>query len=315
MPPERRDADLGRVARLYYIDGMSQKEIAVAMKTTRSNVSRMLTAAKERGVVQIRILDFRDNDLERQLLENFGLSEALVARFEPGASSTRRAGELGAGWLVDQLRDGQKLAVSWGRSVQEIVWAVTAERSVDVEIVQLVGGLSPVASSPSGQEIVRELATRLGAHYRYLHAPAVLDRSEAAAALAKDRSIAEALEAARESDLALVGVGAVGHGSSQVILEQMRLSSAEREEFLAADLAGDICGRFFDRQGRAYAGPANDRVVGITLDDLRKIPTVVGVGTGTEKGPALFAALRGGLIDVLCCDVPAARAVLELSRR
>ena len=49
MPPLRENGDLARAARLYFIEGLSQKEVADKMQTTRSNVSRMLTAARERG--------------------------------------------------------------------------------------------------------------------------------------------------------------------------------------------------------------------------------------------------------------------------
>jgi len=317
MPPQRDDGDLARAARLYFIEGLSQKEVAQEMQTTRSNVSRMLTAARLRGVVQIKILDpaGRDGDLEQQLMDQFGLSEALVARFEPGSSTERRAGELGASWLVDKLRDGQRIALSWGTSLQHLVWSVTADRSVDVEVLQLVGGLSPVSTAPTGQELLRELALRLGAHYRYLHAPAVLDRPDAVALLAREQSIAEALEAARHADIALVGIGSFGHGSSEGIVDQMRLAPADLAALHAASLAGYICARFFDHDGRPYLGAANDRILGINLDELRRIPTVVGVATGREKAPGLSGALRGGFLDVLCCDVTAARAVLELTRR
>lgn len=317
MPPLRDDGDLARAARLYFIEGLSQKEVAEKMLTTRSNVSRMLTAARERGVVQIRILDpaGRDHDLEQQLMDQFGLSEALVARFEPGSPVGRRAGELGASWLVERLRDGQKISLSWGTSLQHLVWSVTADHSVDVEILQLVGGLSSISNQPTGQELLRELALRLGAHYRYLHAPAVLDRPDAVALLAREASIAESLHAARHSDIALVGIGSFGHGSSESVVEQMRLSSAELAAFHAADLAGDICARFFDHRGRPYLGAANDRILGIDLEELRRIPTVMGIATGREKAPGLAGALTGGFLDVLCCDVTAARAVLELTRR
>ena len=317
MPAAREDADLVRAAQLYFVDELSQKEVAEEMHTTRSNVSRMLTAAKQRGVVQIRIHDpaGRDAGLENRLMEQFGLSEALVSRFQPGAPPARTTGEIGGAWLVDRLRDGHSLALSWGTSLQSLVWSVTTDQTIDVEIMQLVGGLSQVSSAPTGQELVRELAVRLGARYRYLHAPAVLDRSEAVTALRRDRSIAEALQAARRSDIALVGIGAVGHGSSEAIVTQMRLSDAESGEFRAAEPAGDICARFFDRLGRPFLGAANDRILGITLEELREIPTVVGVATGREKGPGLVGALRGGFLDMLCCDEAAARAVLELTRR
>jgi DNA-binding transcriptional regulator LsrR (DeoR family) len=99
------------------------------------------------------------------------------------------------------------------------------------------------------------------------------------------------------------------------VVEQLRLSSTELAAFHAADLAGDICARFYDRQGRPYLGAANDRILGIDLEELRRIPTVMGIATGREKAPGLAGALNGGLLDVLCCDVAAARAVLELTRR
>lgn len=317
MPAPREDAELAMAARLYFIDDLSQKEVAEKMHTTRSNVSRMLTAARQRGVVQIRILDpaGRDDELERELTEHFGLSEALVARFEPGAHAARRAGEIGANWLTDRIREGQSVALSWGTSLQQLVWSVVTDHNVDVEVVQLIGGLSEVSRSPTGQELARELAGRLGAHYRYLHAPAVFDSARVASVFAQERSIAEALDTARHADIALVGIGTVGYGSSEGVLEQMRLSEAEREEFFAADPIGDICARFFDVKGKSLAGAANERVLGISLDELRQIPTVMGVATGREKAPGLLGALRGGLLDVLCCDVAAARAVLELSRR
>lgn len=314
LQQERHDSDLATVARLYYVDGRSQKEIATVMSTTRSNVSRMLTAARDRGLVQIRILEDRDEDLERRIAQRFPtLTETIVARYEPTVRSAGRVGDLCARWLLDHLRDSQKLAVSWGRTLQDVVSAVLPDRAYDVEVVQLVGGLSPVSSAPSGQELVRDLAGRLGARHQFLQAPAVFDRPESAASLKNERSIAAALVAARKADIALVGVGAVDHGSSQEIVQQMRLSRTERREFDRAHLAGDICGRYFDALGQPFEGAANDRVLGLTLRDLRKIPSVVGVATGSEKGPAVAAALRGGLLDVVCCDAQTAHSILRLT--
>lgn len=317
MPAHRDVAELVKVARLYFQDGMSQQEVARAIGTSRSNVSRMLSAAQERGVVQVRIVDpaGRDGGLEKAMAEAFGLAEVRVAAFEPGMSGLDKVGMLGARWLLDYLRDGQTLALSWGTALQRLVWSVTSDRGREVEIVQLVGGLSPVATASTGQELVRELAVRLGAAYRYLHAPALLNTPGASAALAAERSVAEALNAARRADIALVGIGATGHGSSENIVREMHLSDAERAEFLAAAPVGDICARFFDVHGRPVHGPADDRVLAVDLEDLRRIPTVVGVAAGPEKAPGVLGALRGGFIDVLICDSGAARGVLAQAHK
>lgn len=315
MPAHRDTADLVKAARLYFQDGMSQQEVAQSIGTSRSNVSRMLAAARERGVVQVRIVDpaGRDGALETELADAFGLVEVRVAAFEPGTSPLDKVGMLGARWLLDCLRDGQTLALSWGTALQRLVWSVTSDRGHEVEIVQLVGGLSRVATASTGQELVRELAVRLGASYRYLHAPALLNSPEASAALAGERSIAESLDAARRADLAFVGIGAVGHGSSESIVREMNLSEDERDLFLAAGPVGDICARYFDLDGRALHGPTDDRVIAVDLDDLRRIPTVVGVAAGREKAPGVLGALRGGFVDVLICDSGAARGVLALA--
>jgi DNA-binding transcriptional regulator LsrR (DeoR family) len=316
MPAPRDDADLVKAARLYFQDGLSQQEVAHALGTSRSNVSRMLAAARERGIVQVRIFDpaGRDDQLEEQLADRFGLAEVRVATTEPGQPALAKVGQLGAAWLLDTLRDGQTVALSWGTALQQLVWATTTDRPRQAELVQLVGGLSPVAQATTGQELVRELAARLGATYRYLHAPALLETPAARDALAGEPSIAAALDAARHADLALVGIGAAGAGSSASIVDALHLSAAEQRAFEAGRPVGDVCARYFDIDGRPVGGPVDDRVLAVTLSDLRRIPTVVGLASGKEKAPGILGALRGRVVDVLVCDAGAARAVLALER-
>ncbi|HVQ96620.1 MAG TPA: sugar-binding transcriptional regulator [Mycobacteriales bacterium] len=316
MPAARDDTDLVKAARLYFQDGLSQHEVAAALGTSRSNVSRMLAAARERGIVQIRICDpaGRDNQLEEQLAERFGLAEVRVATFEPGQPALAKVGQLGSAWLLDTLRDGQTVALSWGLALQQLVWATTTDRPRHVELVQLVGGLSPVAQATTGQELVRELAARLGATYRYLHAPALLQSPAARAALESERSVADALQAARRADIALVGIGAVGVGSSRYVIEALGLTAAEQAEFEAAAPVGDVCARYYNLDGRPVGSPVDDRVLAVSLADLRHVPTVVGLASGREKAPGILGALRGRVVDVLVCDASAARGVLALDR-
>lgn len=314
MPAPREPGMLVRVARLYHLEGYSQQEVARELGTSRSNVSRMLAAALELGIVEVRIHDpaGRDQDLEQALRARFGLDEVVVAaRGED--RPTDRVGQLAATWLLSSVKDGMTVALSWGRALQSMVWAVTTDQPLSIELVQLVGGLSSVASEITGQELVRELAARLGASYRYLHAPAVLTSPAARDALLAERSIAASLDAARGADVAFVGVGTAGHGSSAALLTSLQLTAEERAAYETARPVGDIAARFFDREGRAVGGPVADRVLAVSLDDIRNIPTVVAVAAGREKARGLSGALNGGLLDVLICDQAAARGVLGLS--
>lgn len=316
MPSPRDPEILVRAARLYYEQHQSQDAVARALGTSRSNVSRMLTAAQELGIVEIRIHDpaGRASDLERALVQRFGLEQAIVAERakDPGLRAIDRVGQLAWRWLRGELRDGMTVALSWGRSLQAMVEAA-GESPAGIEVVQLVGGLSSVASEISGQELVRELATRLGARYRYLHAPAIFESAAARDLMLAEPSVAQALDAARHADLAVVGIGAVAQGSSAAVLRALRLDAEEQRAFDASGAVGDLSARFFDAAGREVGGAVHDRVLALTLDEVRAIPRVVGLAVGRDKVEGVAAALRGRLVDVLVCDATVARGVLSQS--
>ena len=313
MPaPRERDA-LVAAARLYYLESLSQAEVAQRLGTSRSNVSRMLAAAVEQGVVEIRINDpaGRDRELEDALRARFGLRTARVAQRGGSGDPDLQVGGLAGRFLLEELRDGMTVALSWGRALQSMVWETTADHDYAVTLVQLVGGLSAVDNEVSGHELVRELASRLGATYRYLHAPATLTTASAREALASEQSIDQAFGAARDADIAFVGIGIPTHGSSAAVLTALALDDEERAQFRKAEPVGDIAARYFDAAGQAVLGPVHDRVLAVTLADLAAIPTVVGVARGRVKAPGVLGALRGRLIDVLVCDESLARAVLS----
>ena len=312
MPAPRDRAALIKAARMYFLDGRSQDDVARALGTSRSNVSRILSAARAQGIVEIRVHDqtSREKELENALRERFGLTHIRVAAFRPGVDASAAAGDLAAQWLDESLRDGQVLGLSWGTSLQAMVESFSVDQPRSVEVVPLVGGLSTAESLVAGQELVRELAGRLGATYRYLHAPALMRSEMARDSLLAEPAIAEVLQLAATADIAMVGIGTVGTGSSNAIIDGLGLSATDRKAFLAARPVGDTCCRFFDAEGKPIFGAVHDRVLAIGLEQLRRIPTVIGVVTGVEKMPGVLGALRGGLVDGLVTDAALALALL-----
>ncbi len=315
MPAARDPKSLLQVARLYYLENLSQQQVASRLGISRSNVSRMLTDAQQQGIVEIKINDpaGRERTLESQLEEKFGLREARVAQrpsaFGPSTGITQ-VGVLASQVLLDSVKDNMTVALSWGQALQAMVWATTSDQDRAAQLVQLVGGLSSVANEISGQELVRELASRLGASYRYLHAPAALATKASRQALLAEQSIAQALDAARNADIAFVGIGTPTHGSSNAILESLQLTKTQTKQFWSQQPVGDIAARYFDGRGKPVTGTVEDRVLAVTLADLARIPTVVGVAEGRAKAPGVLGALHGRLIDVLVCDESLARGVL-----
>jgi DNA-binding transcriptional regulator LsrR (DeoR family) len=312
----RSGDSLLQAALLYYGEGRSQAEVARELGTSRPNVSRMLAEAQRRGIVEIRIHhpDGRLPDLETRLEERFGLLAARVARRSTGRDALEATGALGALFLVESLVDSGGVALSWGRALQSLVRQVRPDRDHDVTLLQLLGGTSALGNGVSGQELVRELATRLGGDYQPLHAPAALASPAATRSVTAEPSVAAALRAAADARVAVVGIGTPDSGSSAAVLRSLGLSDDEARDFWASGPVGDLAGRFYDAAGEAVGGPVDDRIVGVPLAQLRAIDHVIGVAHGRDKALAVGAALRGRHLSSLVCDESLARCLLAADR-
>lgn len=312
MPAARDPGDLVRTARLYYQERLSQAEVAQRLGTSRSNVSRMLTAALEQGIVEIRIHDVsgRRHDLEARLEDTFGLRTARVAAVGQLATATDAVGSVAAQLLLEVLDEASTIAFSWGQTLQAVAWALETDHAYDVRFCQVAGGLRSLSNEVSGQELVREFASRTGGTYELLLAPVALETVDAALALMNEPSIVAGLRIAAEADAVFVGIGAPAHGSSSSLLQSLALAPAEEKAFWEAHPVGDLAARYYDINGQPVPVGYEDRVVALGLEQVAAIPLSVGVAAGRIKTRAVLGALRGGYLDGLVCDEDLAMAVL-----
>jgi len=70
-------------------------------------------------------------------------------------------------------------------------------------------------------------------------------------------------------------------------------------------------GRFFDRRGQPVSHELNDRLIGLTLEQIRQIGVRVVAAAGSDKHTALVAALAAGLATVLVTDAAMAQRLLR----
>jgi lsr operon transcriptional repressor len=136
------------------------------------------------------------------------------------------------------------------------------------------------------------------------------DSPEAADVLRAQRDIRGTLDAARAADVALVGIGNLDPAHSGFVKAGF-IAPEDMMQLLAAGAVGDIAGQILTADGHLHRCDYNRRVIGITLDELRHIPTTIAVAAGLDKARAILAALRTGAVNVLCTDDATAAAVLE----
>lgn len=314
---EARTLYLAEIASRYYDQNKNQQEIADEFGVTRSAVSRMLTEARERGIVEIVVhYPWRTApDLERALTTMFGLQAArvLVRDNKSYEEMLVGLGVLAAQHFAAILRPRDIVGISWGTGLYQMLRALRPMNYPNVEVVQLVGGTGTERSSVVGPLLAPTLANALGCPCYYLHAPLITQSEAARETLLQDRSIRETLAQGEKAHIALVGIGS----THPEIYNPYRLGYVSAEELAAIRAAGAVglvCGLHIDIQGRLLDISVNRRVIGLSLQALQKIDTVIGVAGGAEKGESIVGALRGGYVNVLITDELAARRALELHR-
>ncbi len=306
---------LYRVARAYYGDGLTQQEIARDLGLSRPKVSRLLQRARDAGVVNITLVPPSGglSELEQALETRYGLMEALLVPVSDVDDPDRVACELGpaaAECLLRRVSSGDVIGLAWGCSVLGMVDALPAQPLADAMVVQLNGGLGPVGALEHSTDVARKAAQKLGARLRLLPAPGIVSSVAAATALRSDFQISEVLKLAARCDIAVVGLG-VPTPDSVLLRDGNIITSEDLISLEAAGAVGDVLLRYLNASGQAAHLALNERVIGITLDDLARIPLVVVVAGGTAKRQIIRAALRAGFADVLVTDQATAEALIS----
>ncbi len=301
-----------KVLRLYYERNLTQAEVASRMGFSRPKVSKLLSEGKKRGLVKIEIADPSGDfaALEISLEDRFGLKEALVVPTSENRETTEYAAGSACSTLLARICTSKTvLGLSWGVSVRSLADA-TGRRAFAVErVVPLLGGMGKAKGRLHSNRVCADLAAKLDADHLQLAAPAIAASPESRAELAHMPGIVDALEEASASDVAVAGIGGILPTSTMVEAGYFSL-----EEFLGLaerGVVGDVCCHFLDEEGLPRCPELSERILGVTPEDLKAIPTTIGIATGSEKAKGVAAVLRGGLMNSLVCDESLAHALLE----
>jgi DNA-binding transcriptional regulator LsrR (DeoR family) len=312
---EDREELLADVAEMYYEQNQTQSEIAQEIGMTRSAISRMLTEAQERGIVDIRIqrpLRF-DEDLAQALVARFRLKGAhvLVWKNQHNLDLLRkRLGEAAAGVLKKQLLPGITLGIAWGTTVSATIEALQVDEPLSIKVVQLVGVLGSTSHVYNAQALVEMMAQKVRGEAVYLYTPFIVESADTVRALMNTYHVHEAIELGKRCDIALLGIGTTIPEHSSLYLGG-HISLKDLQTLRQVGAVGDVSGHHYDILGCLPAIDFHERLVGIAREDLLAIPVRLGVSGGRHKAEAILGALRGGYINTLVTDSATAALVLE----
>lgn len=304
-PAER--AQLAAVARRFHVDGKSRVEIADEFGISRFKVARLLEQAVDAGVVTITIHDqsSMDDALSTRVAEHLRLDQVVVINAYGHPDEVRsQVGAAAAELLTSTIERDEVVGLAWGRSIAAMTEALTTLPKVTV--VQLTGTVgSELTQSPV--EMVRRVADRSGGVARPIFYPMLVDDAETARALKRQSDLSAAMNLFDQVTTAVLAVG-----SWEPPLSQLRdvASAAERQELQKQGVRAEVAGILVNDHGDVVAPDFTDRMVTIGVDQLRRIPRVIGVVSDERKAKAVAAVARGGLVTSLVMDQALAQAIL-----
>lgn len=304
-----------KVAKLYYENGLTQETIADRLRMSRPRVSRLMQEALEQGIIKISIVQEPGSfaELERALETRYGLLEVVVIDTpDPDSyeNTARALGPAAAEYFDRVVKDGDVVGLTWGISLAAMVENLAPEKKHNCIVVQMVGGLGEPSAESHATWLVSRTSMAIGAALWLMPTPGIVGSVEAARLLRSDRHVAHTLDKARQVNVAFVAIGAPAPDALLMRGESI-ISWDEMNQLIGMGAVGDIALHFYDENGNPIQTTMKERVIGISLEELKSIGRVVGVAGGTGKFHAILGAIRGGFINTLITDAQTARRLLD----
>lgn len=302
-----------RAAWLYHIEGLTQSEVADRLGVNRIMITRLLSEARSRGEVIVRIKsDIAPIvDLQRQLEDRFGLDRAIVAPFSDPDGDPTRAIAAAAGAHVSQLMThNMTIGVGWGRTLHAMLPFVEGRALNDVRVVSFLGGIAQ-ARRFNPAEFAWQFAELFNAEGFLIPAPAIVDSAQTRHALLEHCGLDQILQMAEAADLALLSCGGISALATSYRVGYV--SEAERLSMIAAGAVGDVLYNFLDADGQLVDHPVNTRSIAISIARLQRIGQKVLISGGPPKTAIMRAALGALEPTTLITDEMTGRRLLAES--
>lgn len=306
---------LYNVARMYYVEGKKQDEIAAIVERSRSSISMFLTEARKEGIVEIRLRNpMGNNDELSSVFEGeYGLKKCYVV--PTAVKGTDLLIKLVAERTIDVfnelLEEQDTVGVAWGRTCYEFMSQYYGDHDyVKLNVVPLIGGSNRPMKRYQLNEMVRDFAEKLSATPHFIHAPAIADSDDDMKLYQNSAMMKRIQTRWTELNLAVVSIGVQSFDSALGETGTFGGQLADAPEFKEA--VGDICGWPISADGEFLSGSATDLLLACTPEQMTNAEKIIGLVAGVEKRHSIIAGLKTGIFDYLIMDEQTAKAAARL---
>ena len=308
-----------RVASMYHERGIGQARIAEQLGLSQARVSRLLKQAEQLGIVKItvHVPEGVHAEDEAKLEDHYGLDEVILVEVDETAlrddeAMARALASTGASYLELIAPSLESIGVSsWSSTLLAAVNAMRPTIPGETKtIVQVLAGVGVPSAQRFATRLTERLAQLSKAEPIFMLAPGVVETKAAKRALLADASCRQAMERFDSLSALLAGIGAIP--PSRMLRESGNVfTDQDLEDLKQAGAVGDVCMRFYDAAGRHVKTSFDERVIGISTEQIKSTRRRIGVAGGRRKFEAIRAASRGGWISTLITDLETGQRLLK----
>lgn len=303
-----KDNLLTKVAWYYYKDGLTQNEIAGILNISRNKVVRLLEKARVEGIVQFNIKGsgLHCLGIERDFIRTFQLTDAFIIP-TPKGNVSDSLGKAAAQYLENHLPSNALLGIGWGETVSKTLHDLNLDCPANLSIVTLTGGVNYYFQRQGGQ--MSQSIAKFKGQIHIIPSPFLGSTDEMSQSILSEPAVKDILHLAALANATIVGIG--GLSSEATIIKEEKMTLGEMAFIRNNNGVGDILGQFYDCSGKILNLPHHKRLIGVSLDVLRKMKHVIGVAAGQQKVDAIYGAMKGKYIRTLITDEETAISLLQ----
>ncbi|WP_336249844.1 sugar-binding transcriptional regulator [Stomatohabitans albus] len=313
------DTTMIEVATRYWLHNETMQAIARDMGVSRSTISRMLSEARDLGVVQVKVRQPAvSSPMDRELSDRFGVN-ARVVHLPANASANqrlRRVTQVAGDLLVNILTPDDVVGIAWGTTIVNVSEQLNAHPIPGLTLVQINGAVNTRNSGiPWVGDLLTNMATKMDARIVYFPVPAFFDNPKTKELMWQERSVKAVLEVQSKMTVALFSVGVLSGPTISHVYANGYLDEKDMLALRQQGVVGDVCTVMLREDGTYEDIPINQGATGYTPAQLAEVPRRICVVSGPTKAAPLLGALRAGVATDLVIDWDTAKALLSRANR
>jgi DNA-binding transcriptional regulator LsrR (DeoR family) len=303
---------LVEICRLYYDDRLTQAQIAKKLDISRPTVSKLITEAREKGIVKIEIkspLEGNSSLLE-QLIGTFKLQGGLIVPTSSNDENLNAKLTLsqGAVYLEGLLDTMKNVGLGWGYSMGGLIDALNPQapkENIDRAVCPIIGSAANAIRWYQTNELTRIFAEKTGFKPYFLHAPAFPLSGDNKKHFENTFEFQEISNLWTELDTVILSIGTYPSVPDQATAARFGNKLRERKA------VGMITAYYFDIEGNIIESE-NDIVIRLPLEILRKVKRVIAISGGDKKISSTHGALMTGMVTHLITDEITAQRIMKI---